>query len=217
MEENTERKPGERFLMWFLLALSLFVFIVAWQMPHDSFSSMGAFPLFIGAVMFLSILRIVWKERKVFASWQWKEELVQAKPFAFPKLVVALYRSPGPLYPAAQSSPFLGGLLSVPRRLLSAAERRKNSKGFDHRGHHARRGLAAVSICLQNRPVVRRSYGTTGLFSDTVFEHQNDLPDHRGDLLPGSTSAPFPACRSRWPFRSSSLSPFPGISTRPSA
>ncbi len=44
MEENTERKPGERFLMWFLLALSLFVFIVAWQMPHDSFSSIGGVP-----------------------------------------------------------------------------------------------------------------------------------------------------------------------------
>ena len=88
MEENTERKPGERFLMWFLLALSLFVLIVAWQMPHDSFSSMGAFPLFIGAVMFLSILRILWKERKVFASWQWKEEIAQARPFAFPTLVV---------------------------------------------------------------------------------------------------------------------------------
>ena len=89
MEENTERKPGERFLMWFLVALSLFVFIVAWYMPHESYASMGAFPLFIGAVMFLSILRILWKERKVFASWQWKEELAQASPFAFPKLVVA--------------------------------------------------------------------------------------------------------------------------------
>jgi hypothetical protein len=89
MEEKIERKPGERFLMWFLLALSLFIFIVAWQMPHDSFSSMGAFPLFIGAVMFLSILRILWKERKVFASWQWKEEISQAKPFAFPRQVVA--------------------------------------------------------------------------------------------------------------------------------
>jgi len=87
MEEKTERRPGERFLMWFLLALSLFVIIVAWQMPHDSFSSMGAFPLFIGAVMLLSIARILWKERKVFASWQWKEELVQARPFAFPYLV----------------------------------------------------------------------------------------------------------------------------------
>jgi hypothetical protein len=89
MEENTERKPGERILMWFLLALSLFVFIAAWLMPHDSFSSMGAFPLFIGAVMFLSILRILWKERKIFASWQWKEEIPAIEPFAFPKLVVS--------------------------------------------------------------------------------------------------------------------------------
>jgi len=89
MEENTERKPVERFLMWFLVALSLFVFIVAWYMPHESYASMGAFPLFIGAVMLLSILRILWKERKVFASWQWKEEIAQASPFAFPKLVVA--------------------------------------------------------------------------------------------------------------------------------
>jgi hypothetical protein len=89
MEEKIERKPGERFLMWFLLALSLFIFIVAWQMPHDSFSSSGAFPLFIGAVMFLSILRILWKGRKVFALWQWKEEISEAKPFAFPRQVVA--------------------------------------------------------------------------------------------------------------------------------
>ncbi len=89
MEENTERKPGERFLMWFLVALSLFVFIVAWYMPHESYASMGAFPLFIGAVMLLSILRILWKERKVFASWQWKEEIPQMKPFVFPKQVVA--------------------------------------------------------------------------------------------------------------------------------
>ena len=74
MEENTERKPGERFLMWFLLALSLFVLITAWFMPHDTFSDSGAFPLFIGCVMILSVLRILWKERKVFASWKWSEE-----------------------------------------------------------------------------------------------------------------------------------------------
>jgi hypothetical protein len=89
MEENTERKPGERFLMWFLLALSLFVLVVAWQMPHNTYSASGAFPLFTGVVMFLSILRILWKERKVFASWKWAEEIPQIKPFAFPKEVVA--------------------------------------------------------------------------------------------------------------------------------
>ena len=57
-------------------------------MPHDTYSSSGAFPLFIGAVMFLSILRILWKERKVFASWKWAEEIPQIKPFAFPRQVV---------------------------------------------------------------------------------------------------------------------------------
>ncbi len=89
MDEKTERKPGERFLMWFLLAVGLFVLVEAWRMPHDSFASTGTFPIFIGAVMILSILRILWKERKIFSSWQWKDELSQAKPFAFPTLVVA--------------------------------------------------------------------------------------------------------------------------------
>ena len=88
METTTERKPGERFLMWFLLALSLFVIIVAYAMDHSSFASTGAFPLFIGTVMFLSSARILWKERRVFSSWNWREELPQAKPFAFPRLVV---------------------------------------------------------------------------------------------------------------------------------
>jgi len=88
MEEHTERRPGERFILWFLLTLSLFVFVVAWQMPHSGFASTGAFPIFIAAVMILSILRILWKDRKVFASWGWKEEITQVGPYAFPRLVV---------------------------------------------------------------------------------------------------------------------------------
>lgn len=87
MEENTERRPGERILIWFLLVLSLFVFVASWLMPHDTLSSSGAFPLFIGSVMILSVLRILWKERKVFASWKWGEEIGQAKPFVFPREV----------------------------------------------------------------------------------------------------------------------------------
>jgi putative tricarboxylic transport membrane protein len=85
MEDNAERKPGERFLIWFLLALGLFVFIAAWFMPRHTLSDSGAFPLFIGAVMILSVLRILWKERKIFASWKWREERALIKPFAFPK------------------------------------------------------------------------------------------------------------------------------------
>jgi hypothetical protein len=89
MEDNAERKPGERFLMWFLAALSLFVIVVAYRMDHSNFSATGTFPLFVGTVMLLSILRILWKERKVFASWKWRQELSEVKPFAFPPLVVA--------------------------------------------------------------------------------------------------------------------------------
>ena len=88
MEENTERKPGERFLIWFLLALSLFIFITAWFMPRRSLSDSGAFPLFIGSVMILSVLRILWKGRKIFSSWKWREERVLIKPFVFPKEVL---------------------------------------------------------------------------------------------------------------------------------
>jgi len=84
MEENTERRPAERILIWFLLALSLFVFVVAWLMPHETLSSSGAFPVFIGSVMILSVLRILWKERKVFASWKWHEELSLIQPFMLP-------------------------------------------------------------------------------------------------------------------------------------
>lgn len=85
MEDNTERKPGERFLIWFLLALSLFIFVSAWFLPRHTLSDSGAFPLFIGAVMILSVLRMLWKERKVFASWKWREERPLIQPFVFPK------------------------------------------------------------------------------------------------------------------------------------
>ena len=89
MEENTERKPGERILTWFLLALSLFVLVNAWRMPHETLSSSGAFPFFIGSVMILSVLRVLWKEWKVFASWKWGEERSLIQPFVLPKEVLA--------------------------------------------------------------------------------------------------------------------------------
>jgi hypothetical protein len=87
MEGNTERKPGERILTWFLLALSLSVVVAAWRMPHETLSSSGAFPLFIGSVMILSVLRVLWKEWKVFASWKWREERSLIQPFVLPREV----------------------------------------------------------------------------------------------------------------------------------
>ena len=89
MEENTEGKPGERFLTWVLLALGLFVWVNAWWMPHETLSSSGAFPFFIGSVMILSVLRVLWKEWKVFAFWKWREERSLIQPFVLPKEVLA--------------------------------------------------------------------------------------------------------------------------------
>jgi hypothetical protein len=85
MENNAERKPGERFFIWFLLALSLFIFIAAWLMPRRTLSDSGTFPLFIGFIMILAVLRILWKERKIFASWKWKEEGPLIQPYVFPQ------------------------------------------------------------------------------------------------------------------------------------
>jgi len=85
MENNTERKPGERFFILFLLALSLFILITAWFMPRQTYSDSGAFPLFIGFIMTLAVLRIFWKERKIFASWKWREERPLIQPYVFPK------------------------------------------------------------------------------------------------------------------------------------
>jgi hypothetical protein len=39
--------------------------------------------------MILSVVRILWKGRKVFASWKWREERALIKPFVFPKDVTA--------------------------------------------------------------------------------------------------------------------------------
>jgi len=89
VEEDTKRKPGERILTWFLLAVSLFVLVNAWRMPHETLSSSGAFPFFIGSVMILSVLRVLWKEWKVFASWKWREEFSLIQPFVMPREVAS--------------------------------------------------------------------------------------------------------------------------------
>ena len=88
MEEKTEQRPGERILMWFILAISLFVFIVALMIPHlEHLSSSGAFPIFITFIMIASAIRILWKNRKQYAILSLREEVRQAQPFAVPKIV----------------------------------------------------------------------------------------------------------------------------------
>jgi putative tricarboxylic transport membrane protein len=88
MEEKTQQRPGERILMWFILAISLSAFIVALRIPHlEHLSSSGAFPIFITFIMIASAIRILWKNRKQYAVLTLAEEVRQAQPFAAPKIV----------------------------------------------------------------------------------------------------------------------------------
>jgi len=88
MEEKIEQRPGERILLWFLLALSIFVLTQAFRIPHlDNLSSSGAFPIFIASILILSSLRILWKNRKRYAALRFGEELGQVGHFVFPKIV----------------------------------------------------------------------------------------------------------------------------------
>jgi putative tricarboxylic transport membrane protein len=88
MEEKIEQRPGERILLWFILAMSLFAFIVALMIPHlEHLNSAGAFPIFITSIMIASAVRILWKNRKRYAVLSLAEEVSQAQPFAVPKIV----------------------------------------------------------------------------------------------------------------------------------
>ena len=89
MEEKTQQRPGERIMLWFLLALSLFAFIAALMIPHlEHLSSSGAFPILITTIMIGSAVRILWKNRKQYAALPLGEEMRQARPFALPKIVI---------------------------------------------------------------------------------------------------------------------------------
>jgi hypothetical protein len=89
MEEKTQQRPGERILLWFLMAFSLFALITALMIPHlENLSSSGAFPIFITSIMLASAATILWKNRKRCAALPLGEEIRQARPFAFPKIVI---------------------------------------------------------------------------------------------------------------------------------
>ena len=89
MEDKIIQRPGERTLLWFLLAFSIFVLILAYRIPHlENLSSSGAFPIFIALILIGSSLSILWKNRERYGALKLGEEFRQAGPFAFPKIVI---------------------------------------------------------------------------------------------------------------------------------
>jgi hypothetical protein len=99
MEDKIEHNPpGERILLWFLFLFSIFILVNAFRIPHlTSLSSGGAFPIFIGSVMFLCTVRILWKNHTRYSAFKIGEEIEKAIPLVFPKtvaiftLIVILY------------------------------------------------------------------------------------------------------------------------------
>lgn len=90
MEDKITRRPGERILIWFLLLFSIFILVQAFMMPHlENLSSSGAFPIFIGSIMILCTLRILWENHARYSALKIGEEIEKAIPLVFPKTVAA--------------------------------------------------------------------------------------------------------------------------------
>jgi len=89
--EQTEqgvRRPGERMLLWFLLAFSAFTLITAMKtLKFENLSASGVFPVFIALVMIGSTLTVLWKNRARYAAFRVVEECRGVAPFVFPRTV----------------------------------------------------------------------------------------------------------------------------------
>jgi hypothetical protein len=90
MEDKMTQTPGERILLWFLVAFSIFILIQAFMLPNlQNLSSPGAFPIFVISIMILSVLRVLWKNRTHHSAFKIGEEFGKAIPLVFPKTVAA--------------------------------------------------------------------------------------------------------------------------------
>lgn len=89
MTQRVPHRPGERLFLWLLLACSMFMLVTAVRIPHlENLSSSGAFPIFIGSVLILSTVRVLWQNRKRYAVLTWVEESRQGAAFVLPLNVV---------------------------------------------------------------------------------------------------------------------------------
>ena len=89
MKDNIQQRPGERIMIWILLAFSVFALVMALQIPKlDHLSSSGVFPIFTASIMIASAIAILWKNHKRLNALPLGEELHQTRSYAFPKLVI---------------------------------------------------------------------------------------------------------------------------------
>jgi len=89
MPAQTPYRPGERIFIWLLLAFGVFVLITALTIPHlENLSSSGVFPIFAGSILILTMVHVLWHNRKRYAASTLREECTQVPSFVLPITVV---------------------------------------------------------------------------------------------------------------------------------
>jgi putative tricarboxylic transport membrane protein len=89
MPAQTPYRPGERIFTWLLLAFGIFVLIAALKIPNlDNLSSSGVFPIFVGSILILTMVHVLWQNRKGYAASTLRAECKQVPAFALPITVV---------------------------------------------------------------------------------------------------------------------------------
>lgn len=89
MPAQTPYRPGERIFIWLLLAFGIFVLITGLKIPNlENLSSAGVFPIFIGSILILTMVHVLWHNRKRYATWTLREECKQVPAFVLPVTVV---------------------------------------------------------------------------------------------------------------------------------
>lgn len=89
MSAQIPHRPGERIFIWLLLVCGIFVLITALMIPNlENLSSSGAFPIFVGSILILTMVRVLCQNRKRYAASTVHDECRQVPAFVLPITVV---------------------------------------------------------------------------------------------------------------------------------
>ncbi len=89
MSAQIPHRPGEHIFIWLLLVFGIFVLITALMIPNlENLSSSGAFPIFVGSILILTMVHVLWHNRKRYAASRVRDECTQVPAFVLPITVV---------------------------------------------------------------------------------------------------------------------------------
>lgn len=89
MPAQAPQRPGERVFVWLLFGFGIFVLMTALMIPNlENLSSSGVFPIFVGSILMLTMVRVLWHNRNRYAAMTWREEWKRIPAFALPVTVI---------------------------------------------------------------------------------------------------------------------------------